>query len=275
MTTQLDHEQMLSWANRCLDRVELSASEFMGKKPYILSCDHDGKGSAPDTRYYSFRVRHRLPREEPSEFVANEIGDTLHALRVSLDYLAVHVVMKAIPGGDEGRIAFPIFTNAVEFDAQKSRRIPGIESANLSLFNAFVAAQPYSGRYAHQPTHDPLAILDALEQPHKHRRMLAARPGPYDFTYYVAGGSADTIREVRLLDMPASPFGDDEQTEIARFLIETDAAGNAKADVNGRVRYFVFFDEKGPAQRAPAIRLLKEIRDRISNEIFPLFDRFA
>lgn len=274
MANQLDHEQMLSWADRCLDRVELSASEFMGKKPYIWSCDRDGKGSAPDTRYYSFRVRHRLPRVEPSEFVANEIGDTLHALRVSLDYLAVHVVMKAVPGGDEGRIAFPIFTNAADFAAQKNRRIPGIESANTALFNAFVAAQPYSGRYAHQPTRDPLAILDALEQPHKHRRMLAARPGPYDFTYFVARGSTAAVREVHLIDMPASPFGDDEQAEIARFLLETDAAGNAKADVQGRVRYFVFFDKKGPAQSAPAIRLLKEIRDRITNEIFPAFDNF-
>jgi hypothetical protein len=258
-----EHVGMLFWADRHLERVQSSAEDFMRRDPFIASCEPDVKHRTKNTLEYAFTVRHRQPVTAPPEDVAFEIGDALHAMRVSLDYLAVHVVTKAIPSTDEGKVAFPIFTNPKKFGSLKDRRIPGVSG---KLLTAFEAAQPYSGRYGARPETDPLSILDALEQPHKHRRLLSTLTGVYDFIPQVVSG--DPRHAICLhITLPTVPLGRREKAEVARFRIGLGVDGQPKACVKGNTRFFVCFDRNGPALGAPAVSLLKAIRQRVAETI--------
>jgi hypothetical protein len=267
----MDHEEMLSWGERHLDRVEASAEDFMRHDPYISSCDPDYERRTADTLEYGFHVWPRVPPEKAPEHVALQIGDALHAFRVALDYLAVHVVLKAVPTAKECLIAFPIICKADDFASAKAKRLNGVTG---DLLDVFESTQPYFGLYRSRPENDPLAVLNRLEQPHKHRRMLSTLTGPYEFIPSIVKGDPRHVLCVHVT-LPMRPLGEYEKIEIARYRIHTDADGNPKAYVQGKLRSFVCFDREGPARGAPAITLLKEIRNRIRDDVFPAFARFV
>jgi hypothetical protein len=262
----MDHEKMLSWADRQLRRVEASANRFMRKKPYITAFQPDLKTRTDESLEYDLIVWLRRPIEEPPEDAPFLVGEALHAMRVSLDYLAMRVVTKANPGVSERKVAFPIFTDADEFCAMKGRRIPGVTG---ELFDLFHSAQPYLRRHGGKPSDHPLAVLDALEQPHKHRSMLTALPGLYSMAFRIEGDPADSVCLWQKL--PVGPFSKDEHTKVARFRCAMASRTKLKAPVHGDLRFFVCFDKRGPAHGANVVSKLKEIRDHIRNDVFPAF----
>lgn len=265
----MDHENMLSWAGHHLQIVEKSCNAFFGTDPYIASSEIDHKRHLPDALEYSFTVRPRKPIRSPSEYLPFEIGDTLHALRVSLDYLAVRTVMKAIPSADESKVSFPIITNKRYLKWAQREKLRG---AKGGLLDAFKACQPCLGPKGSKAKLHPLAILDALEQPHKHRRLLSAYGGVTDFLPVVITGREDAVSIVHITrhDGPL-----EKKAEIARYRIATDADGNPKALMQATVRYFICFDKTGPAEGAPVVRQLREIGEYIRNEVFPRFAKLV
>jgi hypothetical protein len=267
----MDHLQMLSWANRHVESVEESAKAFMGKGAYIASSDPEIKREFPHSLDYPVHVRLHEPVIPPPEDAPFHIGDALHAMRVSLDYLAVHVVLKANRRANESKVAFPIALKHADFCSQAGMKFQGIGG---DLIAAFEAAQPYSGIHGRRPKRHPLAILDRLEQPHKHRRRLQAYPRVYDYSFVVTRGSPRDVECVHIT-VPTVPIPRHHNAEIARLRIATNANGQPKAQVENHLRFFVCFQRKGPAFGAPAITLLKMIRDHIRDEVFPLFDSFV
>ena len=261
---------MLSWAERHLERVEDAAEDFMRQKPYITSCDANMERRLPDALEYTFCVWLRQPVVEAPKDVPFLIGDVLHAMRVSLDYLAVHVVTKAVSGTDESKVAFPIIRDPADWGSAKGK-LPGVSGR---LFDAFKSVQPCFGSYSARPEEDPIAILDRLEQPHKHRRMLSALPGVYEFIPSIVDGDPKDVLCLHVT-LPTRPLGKKEKAEIARYRIAAEGRPlEPKAYVQGKVRLFVCFDTEGPALGAPAITLLKKMRDRIRDDIFPQFEPF-
>jgi hypothetical protein len=269
---KLDHERMLSWADGHLERAEAAAKRFMGHDPYITDCEPDMKRRTPDSLEYAFTVRRRKPVKRPSEHLVREIGEALHAMRSSLDYLAVHVVLRALPSTNERKVAFPIVRQSKYFGSVKEKCLPGVSG---DLLRAFHAAQPCFGPYAKLPHLDPLAILDGLEQPHKHRRLLSATPGITDCSFRIVQGDARYATCLHITLPPNGVISTNKKIEIARWRIETDAYGDPKAFVQNKSLFYVRFDESGPAFGLPAITTLKRIRDHIRDRVFPLFDTFV
>lgn len=266
----MDFEKMLSSADRHLELAEGSADEFMREYPYITNCQSEIKGDTPDTAECAFQVWNRHPIRDTPEQLILQIGDTLHALRVSLDYLAVHVVMKTLPSANEGKVAFPIFTDPSEFTGKQSRRIPGVSG---DLLNAFKAVQPCFGTHRQRPEQHPLVILDGLEQPHKHRRLINATPAIHTFEWYVSSGNAADVTYLSGR-LPTAPLGEYEKAEVARFRISTDADHKLKAKVEGKFTFFICFDRQGAGFGWPAISTLKQIREHIRQDVVPQFKNF-
>src|SRR5688572_1789991 len=132
---------MFRWAEGHLERTRDAEGAFMDTEPYtLIADDHDG-----------FREKRVRVSVSPSILVPDDIvfwaGDTLHNLRVALDYLAFRIVRRQNPSVDEDKIAFPIYRKTPkdirkpqEFWGLARNTLPGV---NADTLHAFEALQPY------------------------------------------------------------------------------------------------------------------------------------
>lgn len=250
---------MLAWADGHLQRLKTSVEDFRLPEAYDLVCKReDVTGDQV--------VRARVLRRTPDDW-AFMIGDALHNMRVPLDYLAFAIADQHAPAfaaAKPRQIAFPICEDVSDWPSFEGKLR---QWASDQAILAFKGLQPYHGRHA--PKREPLLVLDKLENPHKHRRLLAA-------------GSAITRTRLRILDDPTGPVSIqlisgrsgpfEDGTEMLRFRIMGSAQPEAKMQFN--VAFGVAFTEQGPASGAEVIETLERIRDHIRDDIFPELEPF-
>lgn len=100
--------------------------------------------------------------ETPLE-LSTIVGDCLHNLRSTLDYLVWQIVRSNPPNTPERRNMFPICSSPQEFASQVKRgRLRGVPAAATEIIERL---QPYDG-----PDH-PLALLNELYNADKHRDL--------------------------------------------------------------------------------------------------------
>lgn len=250
----MDHRKILLWADRHLGALEASSARFFEEnEPYRVGLDHD---CIPPE--YVVRLKKRPDVVFPDNWVFM-IGDAVHNMRVALDYLAFAIVTKFDPKAAITQILFPIYRTPAEYARLEPKRLGKIPD---EIKHAFEELQPYHRR--HKPDPEPLAVLDALENVHKHRRLLSAGVAISDRGYRVLSGNpgvVSTIREV-------VPFRElHDGAEIARYTF-----GNPEVKLQFYAQFHICFDESdadNPARGQVVLRSLKRIRDHIRDGIFP------
>ncbi len=253
----MDHHRILDWASGHVESVEAMFRAFWEKKPSVLVTKYDHVSGEQVVR---LRVR-ALPVQDEWTF---RIGDTVHSLRVALDYLAYRIVAK-YPGGPKAhKVGFPICDNGPKYAELEGRRIG--RAVPCDIKKAIKALQPY--HRLHAPYPEPLLLLDELENIHKHRRLLSAHPAIVGIQMV---GSSTNVR-ITMSSLPQGPLN--QTTELYRYVV-IDPAAHRENDLQVRVTQHVCFDEAGPACGLPVIPTLKCIRDHLRDVVFPALDGYA
>jgi hypothetical protein len=119
--------------------------------------------STPDKRLYVFKEKSPLPAH-----IGLICGDCLQCLRSSLDYLVWELVLASkikLPGRNN---MFPISLNEKDYKSAlvKQLRLDGVDPKAITIIDSL---QPY---LLAKPEESPLALLDALTNLNKHRRVI-------------------------------------------------------------------------------------------------------
>ena len=133
---------------------------FLDTEPYSLDLEVE-----PESGWHI--LRWRIEREPPYEDLALIFGDMLSNLRTTLDYLAWQLVLAT--GREPGRhTGFPVARRPEDWPAQSSAALAGLAP---EWADEVQALQPY---HWDQPELHPLAVLDHVNNLHKHRFLPPA-----------------------------------------------------------------------------------------------------
>jgi hypothetical protein len=251
----VDHQRILAWSETHLERLEGATSAFIKQHPAVLVTKYDG---TTGENIVTLRLR-RLPIMDEWTFM---IGDTLHNMRVALDYLTFQIVKPPLTDMRlVKRTQFPICDARDDWAGLAGNRLPGVSD---DVRNAFEDLQPYHGR--HSPRLEPLLVLDALENVHKHRHLLDAFPA---ITSQGFTGDSSKIR-FTTTGIPIGPL--ENGVELYRYVFVD--PNDTKTELKFQAVTDVRFDRDGPARGHVVVAALKEIRDHIRNEVFPKLEPF-
>jgi hypothetical protein len=281
---------MLLWAEQRLRELKQDNESFVRRRPYALWSPDDAGGrrvapwgaKLPITVGQSDRVFElRLSVAEfvtPIENLAPKVGDIIHNLRVSLDYLAFGIAARQNPEfvNDEKRarlVQFPICAKTDDWPSL-ARKLRIDEWASTDAIKWIKAAQPF--RRPLLANLDPLLLLHELDNPHKHRNLIAAAPNvtAVDFAAEDPGNRFEVISlglEGPFRDGAVVARGKFTRTDPATFRPSAKPA----ARVMMHVAFDIAFDDSGPAARLSVFGLLDEMLQFIRDGVFPALDRFA
>ena len=166
MSHQLDGARAkLARARLHIEDVRRVEMTFIDSNPYGFRLHYDPMGSGQNSA-------HAIVRADVTPLLSPIIGDALHNLRASLDYLAFELFRLENPTGDGGRVYFPVCKVPPTDAGYKTAfldRIPGI--SNPVVVDALDALQPY---HFVRPEQDLLAVLHHLDIQDKHQALALA-----------------------------------------------------------------------------------------------------
>lgn len=144
--------------------LEDQITSFLEAKPYRVAIENPSDGR------YVFRLDNAP--EIPAKEWALMVGDCVHNLRSSLDYIAWRLA-----GSDPGdtQTQFPIFTSKAGWDSHSQRRVGRmLPSAQTHLQRN----QPY---HLPEPDESPLNVLRVLDDTDKHKLLTVVAAVPLTF----------------------------------------------------------------------------------------------
>lgn len=248
----------MDWAGTRLNEAQTAIDAFLATEPYHLVRKHDGA-----TGEESLHVC--VVRPVPEDLVFR-IGAALHEMRVALDYLAFAIARRNAPAYVAAHPKAPEFPMCEKLDGWPSYEGKLVKWANPDAVIAFRALQPFvplpkpRTRFE-QPQPHPLLLLDKLENPHKHRELLAAGSAVSTNAFTLNEGSIN----MRIIKQVAGPFEND--MELIRYKLMGPLHPQTKAQI--KVIFGVAFAKEGPAPGAEVNGLLKRIHDHIRDVVFP------
>jgi len=175
----VNHERALVWADRHFRVLKADIQQF--------EKSHEGPLVAePDTVRGEYVLKRSRPTADFPEDWVFQIGDTLHAIRVSLDYLAFSIVRPTTPKEIKDT-AFPICRDPKRsnWGSLHTTKLPGLAGGS-DVVKAFYDLQPCSR--ANKYGVEMLNLLDDLENIHKHRHPLALVPASPTRGFTLWGG---------------------------------------------------------------------------------------
>lgn len=269
---------MLDWAERQLKALEADHAAFMRKKPYALF----GKDHAESGERFVLVCISVAEHLQPIPDLSLRVGDVLHNLRVSLDYVAAAVARRVDPSvfKDKKRfreVAFPIIEDAKDWSGTEGRLKAW---ADAPAIGAFETLQPYTRPFL--ANLDPLLLLHKLDNPHKHRELIAAAPNisGIDFRMNNSNGTLVPVsfglegpfkdgavvgRYRRVVPKPGDPIGLAVGLGMALGL-------PVKAGVETIVGFEIMFDQSTAAPAMPVFALLHQMADFIGDVVFPVME---
>lgn len=260
---------MLGWAERQLETLKTDHAAFLRKKPYGLWGEEYEAGGEKFAAIH-ISVAWWL---SPIPNLIFRVGDILHNMRVSLDYLAFAVARKRFPAIVEKanrktlfQVAFPVCAKVEDWGPLKGKMLME-KWASEPAIRIFEALQPYNRPML--ANLDPLLLLHRLDNPHKHRNLLAAAP---------AISGVEAIATDPLGHFDPVWFGCDpcfqDGAVVARYkrIPVAKSEGQPKAKMETQVGFEIAFDEKGPAPMHPVFELLDAISYFSRNVIFPTLE---
>jgi hypothetical protein len=244
---------MLGWAESQLERLKTNINRFLATEPYHLVAKHDDV-----TGDETLRV---CPIREVPEDLVFEIGDVVHNLRVPLDYAIFAIASRRNPDwvrDHPKQVAFPISHDFVKQWPTHEGHIR--KWGNDEIVRVIEGFQPHNGR--NSPQSEALRVLDELENPHKHRQLLAAGSATVRPAFSIMSGSGS----IYIVSMRGGTFGKDGR-EVMRYRFLAPPDPKAKMQFDGT--FGVAFSQEGPAKGAEVTQTLENIRDRIRDDIVP------
>jgi hypothetical protein len=251
----MNHERALKWARRHIEvlKADVRGFEEHHKGPLVTE---------PQAVIGEYLVKRpdAVP-PFPPDWVF-QVGDCLHGLRVALDYLAFAIVQ---PVGKDAikNTAFPICRNdggrTPNWGSLSTTCLPGLDA---KIVAKFYDLQPSIG--TNNFGLHPLALLDELENIHKHREPL--RVSGHAPVRGAVGGLANYEIIERF------PFSPDKGAPVYRVRTSPpDASPNSKFYAPVRV----CFDKIGIAARIPVINALERIDHFVGHDVFNALATFA
>lgn len=197
------------------------------------------------------------------------LGDCLHNLRSSLDYIAFELVRL---NGKEttNRTCFPIFDDPTKYAKSSGKHIDGMSVQVQALIEGL---QPYHGG---DVANHPLFILYTLSNIDKHRYMHLTAAMMDTIYVRITTTGPNRIRSTR--NMAALRTSDRilrHKAEIAQLPFTADEALSLNVEVQAQGRAFVSLDERGlwAQSLSPLMhQILNHIRQGILPALEPLFD---
>lgn len=256
----MNHQRILSWADHHLDGLEAAFRAYWESQPNPLVTEYDAVTGEQVVSY--------VPRlvNVDEEWVFR-IGDAVHNQRIALDYLAFQIVGKLPTPPKTTKIGFPICQDPSKWAEMRGRRLGKNLPTNIQ--DAFEKLQPYHRGIT---THfHPLALLDTLENIHKHRRLLSAKPA---VTAVMQQGSSTRIA-IRDFFNP-NGLALDQRTVLYRYRVLDEA--HAETDVQFVVREFVTFREPelGPGTEGTVVlKVLRRVAEYLREDVFPALEPFV
>ena len=254
----------LDWASHHIENLRQTTDAWLGTDAYSF---------IPDTNPQTGRtvVRAKIRKPPPPE-LALMVGDAIHALRATLDHLALELAIafchpKLIPAEVEETSEFVIIGDADEvrgthrFDSAAGSKLKGIDP---DARKAIKGIQPYHRKTTY--AEDPLCVIHELDRIDKHRRL--------NLTAYALGsvglggpaGGSGYIEYLHLERMGhAGPVEDG--TEVAAF-----TARNASFQMNFARE--ITLAEPSLPNAVIAVQTLTRLRDYVNNEVVPLLTPF-
>lgn len=172
------HRLKLDRAAEHLDHLQAFVAEVGKRRPYPMV-------ETFDSQHKLWLYRLNIDEVEPPEMFPIVLGDFLFNVRSALDHLVVAIAPKKY----ESQVAFPIFTTdplatnettGEYLDAQasgawlnKTRGLPPDCVATLRFLQPHATAQYFQK----PPEHQALALLNALQNADKHRKLIGVVTG--------------------------------------------------------------------------------------------------
>jgi hypothetical protein len=264
---------MLDWAKKNLETVIADYRRFERKNPYGLGHKEYFVGGDQSVKFVDVYIT-VADFVRPVDDIAPRIGDIIHNMRVSLDYLAHAIARKRSPEIFADRqkafqIQFPICGDPKNWPALKGKILLE-EWASPEAIEDIVRCQPYSRE---NPANlEPLFLLHKLDNPHKHRELLSAAAN----VTFVDFEAIDPFGTFSVIEMRTPrPFETGSVVLRGKFTRDQSGVSRGKTEVHAKVTFEIAFDESGPAQGLGAFHILDEAADIIGNRIFPLLSKYA
>ena len=245
----------LEWANNHLNRFQSESVTFMASRPYTVVSEKNPQEGISDLRL-------KILKPLPPDFSLT-LGDFIHNLRASLDYLVWQLSLLTCPKLDTlpsntrpvTDVEFPIFLTCNENAiARRLYFVPDEAAEEIK------ALQPYHrGDTAHE---DWLAVLHSLSNRDKHRQLT-----PIGILV-----RTEFLQESRWLTSwleNSVPLQDGAIiTQLPTGFVE-----DSKGNLQMRATLEILFDKGGPPG---GVRMdsLNNLNDYIRNTVFPKLSRF-
>lgn len=253
----------LKHATRHLQTLNVQLGSFGERDPYSEVTEVHAH-----TQYEGVaQIRMKVNREPLREWSLT-IGDCAHNLRAVLDYatLALWSAHSGDPSPKEIEgVQFPIYDTQRKFKINRKRRIGGIHPDAKRIIRK---AQPYQRR--DDPEGHPLAILAAIDNHDKHRRLHT--------THAIAQDSELEIldrRNLLVTEQPSPRVGSFKDGDVIAEMRIMAIGPNPHLSVKLRTTYGVTFDEIGPGRGELVANLLNDtrlyIRDTLLVALEPYF----
>jgi hypothetical protein len=241
-----------------IDRAKAHLNEFDNQvRPISAACQMT-RGCDEQRSGYIFRLG-KVPAIPP--VLSAIIGDAIHNLRVSLDYLAWQLVIATGQNPPNTKTSFPIRLTSPRAD-QGGCIYPDIApGVSMAVRKILDDVQPY--KRSKSANHD-LAVVHGLDINDKHHQLLVAIIGVKDNIITWFGDDADPIA------FNNGPYSDG--SEVYRFKYS-----GAAREFSPSVRFTVRLNEPaaGPwGQMRGATDLVRRSLEYIEREIVPRFAHF-
>lgn len=259
-----DYRRKRGRANKHLQEIERAVHAYAEADDIIVGGKfHDSLGK------HVFEV----PLRKPNPEMALMIGDCVYDLRASLDYL-VTAWVRAAGNAESSSTEFPIYSVpmtrpvhdveeararwSTDPDGLLARKLHGTPPETKTLLERL---QPFFGAPALDPSNHPLALLKALSNRDKHRRLnlIGIRVG---VTFTDPDGNP-------LFDQP-SPHGSMNVSESRIGDVQMILLGGLQKEREGvhvKASQDVAFDEDDPIYTGSVVETLKEICRYIDNDV--------
>jgi hypothetical protein len=271
------YSQKLNRASEHIEDLGIVQDTWLGTSAYTFVTERN-----PQTRQTI--VRAKIAEPPPAKF-ALIAGDAVHALRASLDHLALELAVvnhrpNPVPSVAEKASEFPIFPSKVGDDLgsdifhrvkkKTGEPAPGsglykLQGAHPDAIKAIEGIQPYHRGTA--DTEDPLWLIHELDRIDKHRRL--------HFTAYTLGSvgiGAGPSGSAYMGDVHFEKMGHSGPVEDGTPVAIFTASDDSYFQLNFS-RQITLMEPTLP-QGTELAQILRSLRDCVRDEVVPLLKCF-
>lgn len=229
-------------AKHHLHDLEVVRAGFINGNPYRIEREYD-----PQTGYNVYRV---FDIQTPPVEIGLIAGDVIHNLRSALDHLAYQLVY--VNGAIYSKqTAFPIWDSALEYKAQRARRVKGMAQ---SAIDAIDAIEPYQGGKG-----AGLWVLHYLDIADKHHTLLTPLINVTEASFTIPGYWERSSKGVGGVSFPnfGKPLKDGDVV----------ATREAEMDNDMNITLDLAFTEPDVIEGRPVIKTLQRLVDLVDDRI--------